>query len=131
MVDRTEEQVVTKASIEVILGGKKYEIAPLVIRDSRVWRKKFIDLVVPLPSLLNTIVDASNPEGFGSVLSQMMIAMPDQVIDLFFEYAKDLNREDIEAIATDTEISKAFEEVVKVTFPLTESLPKALARLSR
>jgi len=131
MVDRTEEQIVTKASITVILGGKEYEIAPLVIRDSREWRKKFIDLVGPLPSLLNTIVDASNPEGFGSVLSQMMVTMPDQVIDLFFQYAKDLNREDIEAIATDTEMSKAFEEVVKVTFPLAESLPKALARLSR
>ena len=60
----------------------------------------------------------------------MTITMPDKVIDLFFKYAKDLNREEIEGIATDAEIAKAFEEVVKVAFPLAESLPKAMGRIS-
>lgn len=123
---RTEEQKVARAPIVVILGGKEYEIAPLVIRDSREWRKKIISLITPLPDLIKVTMD--NPEDFGNILTQMMVVMPDQVIDLFFEYAKDLNREEIEGIATDAEMAKAFEEVVKVAFPLAESLPKTMAR---
>ena len=129
MVDRTEEQKVVRASIVVILGGKEYEVAPLVIRDSREWRKKVIGLIAPLPRLVKVTMD--NPEDFESVLTQMMVTMPDQVIDLFFEYAKNLNREEIEGIATDAEMAKAFEEVVKVSFPLAESLPKVMGRLSQ
>ena len=35
---RTEEEKLCKAAIVVVLGGKEYQIEPLVIRDSRVWR---------------------------------------------------------------------------------------------
>ena len=126
---RTEEDKITQSGIKVILGGREYEVRPLVIRDSRGWRRKIISLIAPLPKLVKTTMD--NPEDFESVLTQMMVTMPDQVIDLFFEYAPDLNREEIEKVATDAEIAKAFEEVVKVAFPLAESLPKVMGRLSR
>ena len=126
---RTEEEIVAKAVIEVTLGGKKYEIAPLVIRDSREWRKKVIGLLAPLPSLVNTTMDINNPEAFGEALKTLMVAMPDQVLDLFLEYAKDLNQKDIENTATDAEIAFAFEEVIKVAFPLAESLPKVVKHL--
>ena len=126
---RTEEQKVSQANIEVILGGKKYEIAPQVIRDSREWRKKVIALIAPLPSLVNITMD--KPEDFERALTQMMVIMPDQVIDIFFEYAKDLDREEIEGVATDTEMADAFLEVVQVAFPLSQSLPKVMSKLSQ
>jgi len=126
---RTEEQKVSQANIEVILGGKKYEIAPQVIRDSREWRKKVIALIAPLPSLVNITMD--EPEDFERALTQMMVIMPDQVLDIFFEYAKDLDREEIEDVATDAEISQAFLEVVELAFPLAQSLPKAMSKLSQ
>ena len=126
---RTEEQIVARAPFVVILGGKEYEVVPLVIRDSRVWRQKVIKLIAPLPQLVKVTMDT--PDDFERVLEQMLVIMPDQVVDLFFDYAKDLDREEIEGIATDAELAKAFEEVVKVAFPLAESLPKALARLSQ
>ena len=129
MATRTEEQKVARAPIVVILGGKEYEIAPLVIRDSREWRRKIIGLIAPLPKLVDVTMD--KPEDFERALNQMMVTMPEQVIDLFFEYAKNLDREEIEGIATDTEMAKAFEEVIKVSFPLAESLPKVMARLSQ
>ena len=129
MNKRSEEQIVTQAPIVVILGGKEYEIPPLVIRDSREWRKKVIALIAPLPQLVKTTMDDS--EDFGNVLTQMMVAMPDQVLDLFFEYAKNLDREEIEGMATDAEISKAFDEVIKVSFPLAESPAKVMGRLSQ
>ena len=131
MKERTEEEILTRAPILVILGGKKCEIVPLVIRDSRIWRKKLISLIASLPALVNTTMDTENPQGFEDSLTQMMVTMPDQVLDLFFEYAKELDREEIESVATDTEIAKAFEEVVQIVFPLAQSLPKVLKHLSR
>ena len=126
---RTEEEKLVRAPIVVILGGNKYEIAPLVIRDSREWRKKAIALMAPLPGLIKTNTD--DMDAFGKVLAELLVTMPDQVLDLFFEYAKDLNRKEIEGIATDAEMAEAFGEVVKIAFPLAESLPKAMERLSR
>ncbi len=128
-MNRTEEQILAKAPIVVTLGGAEYNISPLVIRDSREWRRKVIALLAPLPGMVNVTTD--DPENFGNVLTQMLVTMPDQVLDLFFEYAKDLNREEIESKATDEEMSKAFEEVVKAAFPLAESLPGVMKHLSR
>jgi len=54
-----------------------------------------------------------------------------KIIESFFEYAKELNREEIEAIATDAEMSVAFQEVIKVTFPLAESPMKVMERMSQ
>ncbi len=127
MTERSEEDKVEQASIEVILGGVKYYIKHLVIRDSRVWRKKVIGLLAPLPSMVETTTE--DQEGFLVALNTMLVDMPDQVLDLFFAYAKDLNREEIEGKATDPELAEAFKEVIAVTFPLAESLPAVIQRL--
>ena len=124
---RTEDDKLTQASIKVIFGGKEYEVKPLVIRDSREWRAKVIKLIAPLPGLVSTTTNT--PEDFGQVLTEMLVNMPDQVIELFFEYAKDLNKDEIESIATDKEMATAFEAVLQVAFPLAESAPGVLTRL--
>ena len=127
MNERTEEQKVTQAPIMVILGGKEYEIVPLVIRDARIWRAKVIKLIAPVPQLVSTKIDTT--DDFSKHLTEMLVSIPDQVIEVFFQYAKDLDREEIEGIATDTEMAQAFLEVVKVAFPLAESAPMVIARL--
>ncbi len=127
--ERSEDDIVHQTPIVVILGGKEHKIAPLVIRDSREWRKRVIALIAPLPRMVK--VDTDDPDGFEAVLNNMMVTMPDQVVDLFFVYAKDLNRDEIEGVATDAEMSAAFEAVVKTAFPLAESLPNVMGRLSR
>jgi len=126
-MERTEEDKLTQAGFKVILGGKEHSIAPLVIRDSREWRKKVIALVAPLPTLASTSLDS--PEGFEQALSSMLLEMPNEVIDLFFEYAKDLKRLEIEAVTTDAEMAKAFMEVIAFAFPLANSSAEVLMRL--
>ena len=128
-MERTEAEKVTQEPITVKLGGKEYEIIPLVIRDSRKWRKKIINLIAPLPSLVSATMD--DPDVFKNALTRLMVVMPDKVIDLFFEYAKDLPRDEIEETANDTELAVAFDQVVAVAFPLVQSLPKVMARLSQ
>jgi len=125
--ERTEEQIVAQSGITVILGGKSYEIAPLVIRDSRPWRQKVISLIAPIPQMTKTSTDT--PEDFEQALTTLLVTMPDQVIDLFFDYAKDLDREEIESAATDAEMTQAFKEVIAVAFPLAQSAPDVITRL--
>ena len=126
---RTEEDIIVQAGIEVILGGEKYNIAPLVIKESREWRKGVVELVSVMPEYANVTTDM--PDKFKEALNAIMVALPDRVIDLFFQYAKDLNREDIEATTTDAELAKGFEQEVEVAFPLAQSMTKTMERLAR
>jgi len=126
---RTEEQKILSAPIVVEFGGKTYEIAPLVIRDSRKWRAHMTKALASLPVYAE--VTSDKPDKFKDALYAMLVTMPDTVIDLFFEYAKDLNREEVEAVATDSEMAKAFDQVVELAFPLARTLVGAMGNLSQ
>ena len=125
---RTEDQVVTQAPILVTFGGKQYEIKPLVIKESREWRKKFADVLGSLPLFVKP---NSTPKQFSEVINGMFLNVPDDIINLIFEYAKDLPRDEIEAVATDVEMAKAFEAILEVAFPLARSMVGATATLSQ
>lgn len=128
-MERTEEQKVTRAPVIVVLGGREFEIVPLVIRDSRKWRIKAVEALASLPKYAKVTTD--DVDQFGEALNSMLVQTPDTVVDLFFNYAKELNREEIEAIATDEEIAEAFRQVVKMAFPLAQSLVGAMVKVSQ
>ena len=115
-MERTEEQKITQAEIKVILGGKEYSIKPLVIKDSRVWRGKVVKLVSQMLQFYSTKSD--KPEEFGNALKALLVTNTDEVIGLFFDYARDLNQEEIEGKATEAEIAEAWQKIVEVSFPL-------------
>ena len=123
-MERSEEDKLTQSPILVTLGGKEYAIRPLVIRESREWRRKLVGIFKMLPKYLNMTTD--NPEGFSEALNEMLIEMPDMVTDLFFSYAKDLDRDEIESTTIEQDLSVAFQEVIKYAFPLSQSLMKIL-----
>ena len=125
---RSEDQVVTQAPIMVSFGGTQYELKPLVIKESRVWRQQFAEILGTLPLFVNTAGTAAQ---FLKVINGMFLDVPDKIIDLIFAYAKDLPREEIEAVATDVEMSKAFESILEVAFPLSRSMMGAPTLLSR
>ncbi len=118
--ERSEEDKVTQAPLEVILGGVPHEIKLLTIKEARIWRTKVKECVNDLSRYSD--VTADNPEEFLTALNALLVEMPDDVIDLFFGYAKDLDREAIEDVANDLEIAKAWGQVQAVAFPLTQSL---------
>ena len=117
---RTEEEIVTQSPLTVILGGKKWDIPILNIRESKAWRKAYTNAIVSPQRHMKTTSD--DIEKFEASLDAILCGMPDAVADLFFMYAKDLNREEIETIATDMELSEAFKAVCKHAFPLAQSL---------
>jgi hypothetical protein len=123
-MERTEEEKLVQAPLKVILAGKEREIKPLVIRESRKWRKKVANLFRKLPGYIKANTD--DLEGFEASLQALLLDMPDEIADLFFAYAKDLDRAEIENSATDAELGKAFQEVMAFAFPLSQSLTKGL-----
>ena len=127
--ERTEEDKVTIAPIEVMLGGQKYRIEQLRIKDSRGWRKSVVKLMTDLPGYVNKAM--AKDADFFDALNGLIVTMPDAVIDLFFSYARDLDRDEIEEIASESELSLAWDEVIKVAFPLLKSIPQAMGRLSQ
>lgn len=130
MSKRSEEQKVTQAPVVVILGGKEYKITPLVIRDSRVWRSEVSKALGMLPQYAKVTTE-DPPEMFGKAIDAMLVVMPDLTVDLFFSYAKELDRDEIEGIATDSEIAKAFEQLVEIAFPLAQSLTGTMTIISQ
>ena len=125
---RSEEDKVAQAPIMVSFGGKEYPLKPLVIKESREWRKQFAGVLKGLPLFVNAI---DTTKHFEQVINGMFMDVPDQVVDLVFAYAKDLPREEIEAIATDDDMAKAFEAIVEVAFPLARSMVAMPGTLSR
>ena len=109
-MERTEEAKITQGGIKVILGGKEYEIRPLVIKYSGEWRKKALPLIGSLLKYSRLVSDG-DAEKLEQTVIELFTTKTDEMLNSFFEYARDLNREEIENIATDGEIILAFMEV--------------------
>lgn len=128
MVQRSEEQKIYQDGIKVTLGGKEYSVRPLKLREEREWRQKLSNLIGSLSKY--TKVTTDEPEEFSGALEAIMVKMPDQVVDLFFDYAKDLDRKAIEEEATGAEVAEGFKKVVALAFPLPQALTDAMTELS-
>jgi hypothetical protein len=125
---RTEEDKVFQNEILIILGGKEYKIKPLVIKQSRKWRANFAKLLGDLQQYAE--ITTVTPDKFEDAIKTILVAMPDKIVDLVFEYAPGLNREEIENNATDAEMAKVFEQIIEVALPLARSLTGAMNKLS-
>lgn len=125
---RSEDDKVTQSPTIVKFGGKDYEIYPLVIKESKKWRAKFAEVLRGLPLFVNAV---DTTENFERVINGMFLDVPDQVMDLIFDYAKNLPKDEIEAVATDAEMADAFAVIIEMAFPLTRSMVGAPGNLSQ
>jgi hypothetical protein len=125
---RTEEDKIFQNEILVILGGKEYKIKPLVITQSRKWRATFAKILGDLPQYMGITTDT--PDKFEGAIKAILVAMPDKIVDLVFDYAPELNREEIENSTTEAEMAKAFEQIAEVAFPFVKSLIGTMGKLS-
>lgn len=124
---RTEEQKISLAPVIVTLGGKEFKVRPLTLVESREWKQQAVKLLSSGYEQIKT--DDTKPEKFGNAFFAFMFESTDRLVDLFFSYAKDLNREEIEKIATEEEISVAWEKVREVAFPLAQTLVETMGKM--
>jgi len=125
---RSEDQVITQAPILATFGGKEYKIRLLPYAESQEWRGKFAKVLGHLPLFTSA---TATPKQFAEVINGMFVDTPDEIVDLIFEYAKDLPKDEIKAVAYDVELGKAFEDIAKVAFFLTRSMMAIPAKLSQ
>ncbi len=126
---RTEEDIVTQEPIKVVFKGKTYDVPILVILHARPWRRRVSELLVTASGTVGTTSD--DPESFKTGLNSLLVDMPDTIIDLFFEYARDLDRDEIESVATESEMATAFSKILEVAFPLATTLALGVAQPTR
>ena len=125
---RTEEDKVLQSPVTVKLGGQDYEIKPLPIKYSVPWVKKIVNLLIESSAL--TRVTSDTPDLWKEAITTLLSTNPTQIIDLFWEYARDLDKNTLEEVATSAEIMAAFEEVMTLERPLFKGM-QALGRISQ
>ncbi len=125
-MERTEDDKVTQGGIKVTLGGKEFEICPLVIKYSKEWRKKSLPLLANLFQYSRLTSEDNKPEELEKAFTDLFTTKTDEILDSFFEYARELPRDEIESIATDGEVILAFMEVFNAfVAPLSAGLAEA------
>lgn len=124
---RTDDDKLMKVTIQVVLGGKEYEITPLPIKYSLPWCKKVVAMLGDVLPLMN--IDSDNAKEFEAALNLVMVDKPEQIVNLFFEYAKNLPKKAIEESASSAEVIQAFEEVLGLERPLLGSTLRLVQRL--
>ncbi len=116
-MERTDMQKLGKEPITVILGGTEYDIPPLVIKYSGAWRKKSMPLIGFLmaysrrAAAMDAAGDGVTSEALQEATTALFTEKTDEIINSFFEYGRELPRDEIEENATDGEIIVAFMEV--------------------
>jgi len=138
-MERTEEQILTRAPIAIVLGGTEYKIPVLTIAKAIDWRQKLIrtaeDITRPLMrpikeplwkrawNLLCFWRPRQNPiDAIFAGLGTAFIAFPEKVVRLIFEYAPELPQKKIMETATEEEMFVAFSTIVSVVNPLQRQI---------
>jgi len=112
------------------IGGQPIKVKLLHMAEAAAWREEFSKAFGGIA--LMGEVTSENPTEYNSAIHTILVTMPGKVIDLFFLYAKDLKREEVEKVAYDYEIAEAFKVISKVSFtPLAGSLVQTIEGLSQ
>jgi hypothetical protein len=122
--ERTEEEILAQAPIKIALGNETYDVKPLRIKAARKWRSEVIGTVKEVAAQMQ--VPAENTPIFLNGLGFLFLQFPEKLADLFFAYAKDLNREEIEGDgekgATEEQLACGFGQIMQVAFPFVKEL---------
>jgi len=122
---RSETDKLIQSPVTVILGGNDYEIKPLPVKYSAKWTSDFIKLYVGVLDLEK--IESNDPEKMKGTMVNLMVDKPNEMVELFWQYAKDLPRAELEEQATYGEVMDALEQVVELESPL--SRPQKLAKI--
>ncbi len=112
---RNEDDILLQRPLEVTLADKQYTIKLLPIRAQAEWRRKVVPLLSGFMALGG--ISTEDPAKFEAGLASILIDTPEKMLDLFFDYARDLDRDEIENTATEAEVAVAFKKIVAVVLP--------------
>lgn len=116
-------------TVKVVLAGREYEISPLPLKASRVWRQTLGRPVQDMVEILSQAetLQLNNPADLVQILEVIktnLIGAPDLVFEAVCAYCPAIGRERerLEEEAFDAEILDALVEVLKLAFPFSRLL---------
>jgi hypothetical protein len=132
-MQRTEDQIISKAPIEVTFGSTKYSIPVLTIKAQREWRARVAEQIGELVSGMDADLSTATLPQLSRGFTATLVAFPDKLAELVFAYDPALPREVIETDATEEQVSAAFSKIMVVAYPFVAplNLLKQAVRASR
>lgn len=123
-MQRTEDQIMSKAPIEVTLGATQYQIKPLNIGPQREWRALVASSVGEIVDGMDKVDPGMGVSQIGYGLTATLVKFPEKLADLLFSYSPELKECEaaIIAEATEEQISSAFGKVMQVAYPFVTPL---------
>lgn len=122
-MQRTEDQIISRAPIKVILGETAYEIKPLTITKQQAWRQKLAtDMGLIVDTFSGKVKSAAD---FNCGLRAAMFEAPEKMAQLVFDYAPYLPKDvilDEEKGATEEQLAGAFDSIMTLAFPFLKPL---------
>jgi hypothetical protein len=135
-MQRTEDEILSRAPIKCTLGGTEYSIRPLAVMAQREWRKKLFDSLAPILEAFDVTIDPasmSTAKVMSKGLTATLLQFPEVLVDLVFAYAPGLPQDDImdrQNGATEEQFAVAFSKIAAVAFPFLPQLD-AVTRIVR
>lgn len=132
---RTDAEVISMTGINIVVGGKSYEIKPLTINNDLALRKKCGALAGKFIGIIQSVF--AGGEG-GDISAVMAAALPvvfgeglNDVVDLMFSLSPELaaDRDDIESKCSTPELVDAAMQAFEFVFPFIVALVKGLLRM--
>lgn len=137
--ERTEEQKITHGPEAVVLGGRTYHIKPLTINEQYEWRQQVYEVLREVigsvsqdtfsARLFSWLPGYGGTRQFTRAVQMAFLGFPKRAADLFFAYARDLPRKEIEERATEQELVQAALVVWRLGYPFFDVLRAALGKM--
>jgi hypothetical protein len=118
-MNRTEEQILSKAPFEVTLGSEKYSITPLAITPQMAWRET---MSAEFSAILSGYQDTPTDKRISAGLIATLTKFPEKLCEMVFSYAPDLPKDKIMLEATEEQLALAFSSIMSVAFPFLAQL---------
>ena len=122
---RTELEIVSRAGIPVIVGGREKRIPILPMGPTRAWRERLASEAGAQYGQLRSMSDLTSALATAGDLT-------DKLLELVLEYDRDATlggREWLEEHATDAEVYEAFKAIASYVYPFARDLARAPALL--
>lgn len=121
---RTDQQIITAEGVTVRLGGKDYEIEPLMYSDDLKFRRALGNMLNGVFSRLDLDENASLNSFIGSIMPVVFSDLLDSLVGLMFTYSKDLrtDKKSIMENTTSHEMVIAATAFFQFIYPFVETL---------
>ena len=120
---RTDEQILAKEPLTIVLGNEKYSVPVLTILKQREWRKFLQETISPLLS----VYDAEDTkEGRVKSLSATLQKFPEKIAELVFAYCPELPQQKILEEATEEQLAVAYAQIMAIAFPFMGQITEAV-----